>query len=188
MLKKELRKAYKIKRQELNDEELAYKSLQIANQLVNMPIWEHVYYHLFLTITEQKEVQTEFILPILLGKDKEVVLSKSNFELGTLTHYLLTENTQLRKNSYGIPEPVEGLLVPENKLDVVFIPLLAFDKKGCRVGYGKGFYDRFLMKCRPDTIKIGLSIFDADSDISDATQADVRLDYCVTPEEIYSFS
>ena len=66
MLKKELRKAYKIKRQELNDEELAFKSLQIANQLVNMPIWEHVYYHLFLTITEQKEVQTEFILPILL--------------------------------------------------------------------------------------------------------------------------
>ena len=108
--------------------------------------------------------------------------------MGTLTHYLLTENTQLRKNTYGIPEPVEGLLVPENKLDVVFVPLLAFDKKGCRVGYGKGFYDRFLMKCRPDTIKIGLSIFDAVSEISDATQADVRLDYCVTPEEIYSFS
>ncbi|MEN9337485.1 MAG: hypothetical protein RLZZ500_2472 [Bacteroidota bacterium] len=188
MLKKELRTVYKAKRKELNEEEIEFKSLQIANQLVRLPLWDKVYYHLFLTIESQKEIQTEFILQILFGKDKEVVLSKSNFETGTLSHYLLTENTKLRKNAYDIPEPVDGIEVPETKLDVVFIPLLAFDEKGNRVGYGKGFYDRFLAKCRPDALKIGLSLFEAVPEISDASLEDIRLDLCVTPEKVYSFS
>lgn len=187
MLKKELRSLYKVKRAKLNEEQIDSKSLQIANQLLRMPIWGYVYYHLFMTIERQKEIQTEFILQILFGKDKEVVLSKSDFEMGTLSHYLLTENTQLRKNAYGIPEPVDGIEVPETKLDVVFIPLLAFDTQGNRVGYGKGFYDRFLAKCRPDTLKIGVSLFEAVPEITDASAEDIRLDYCVTPETVYSF-
>ncbi|MFY7757956.1 MAG: 5-formyltetrahydrofolate cyclo-ligase [Flavobacterium stagni] len=188
MLKKELRTVYKAQRKALNEEEIEFKSLQIANQLVRLPLWDYVYYHLFLTIESQKEIQTEFILQILFGKDKEVVLSKSNFETGTLTHYLLTDNTKLRKNAYDIPEPVDGIEVPETKLDVVFIPLLAFDEKGNRVGYGKGFYDRFLAKCRPETVKIGLSFFEATSEIADVSPDDIRLDWCVTPEKVYSFS
>ena len=188
MLKKELRTVYKAQRKALNEEEIEFKSLQIANQLVRLPLWDYVYYHLFLTIESQKEIQTEFILQILFGKDKEVVLSKSNFETGTLTHYLLTDNTKLRKNAYDIPEPVDGIEVPETKLDVVFIPLLAFDEKGNRVGYGKGFYDRFLAKCRPETVKIGLSFCEATPEISDVSPDDIRLDWCVTPEKVYSFS
>lgn len=188
MLKKELRTIYKTKRKELDEEEIEFKSLQIANQLVRLPIWNKLYYHLFLTIESQKEIQTEFILQILFGKDKEVVLSKSDFETGTLSHYLLTENTKLHKNDYGIPEPVDGLEVPESKLDVIFVPLLAFDEKGNRVGYGKGFYDRFLANCRPDTLKIGLSLFDAVPEITDTAPSDIRLNFCVTPEQVYSFS
>lgn len=188
MFKKELRTEYKTKRKQLEEEAIEFMSLQIANQLVRLPIWNKLYYHLFLTIESQKEIQTEFILQILFGKDKEVVLSKSDFETGTLTHYLLTENTKLRKNAHDIPEPVDGIEVPENKLDVVFIPLLAFDEKGNRVGYGKGFYDRFLAKCRPDTLKIGLSLFEAVAEITDASSDDIRLDLCVTPEKVYSFS
>jgi 5-formyltetrahydrofolate cyclo-ligase len=187
MLKKELRSLYKTKRAALDEEEIEFNSVEIANQLLRMPIWDYVYYHLFMTIETQKEIQTEYILQILFGKDKEVVLSKSDFELGTLTHYLLTENTQLRRNAYDIPEPVDGIEVPESKLDVVFIPLLAFDTKGNRVGYGKGFYDRFLAKCRPETLKIGLSLFEAVPEITDASAEDIRLDYCVTPERVYSF-
>jgi 5-formyltetrahydrofolate cyclo-ligase len=74
-----------------------------------------------------------------------------------MTHFLLTDNTKIKKNEYNIPEPVDGLEVPAIKIDVVFIPLLAYDKKGNRVGYGKGFYDKFLAECKPETIKIGLS-------------------------------
>ena len=95
---------------------------------------------------------TEFILQILAGKDKEVVISKSDFETRKMTHFLLTDNTRIKKNKYNIPEPVDGIEVPTAKIDVVFVPLLAFDKQGHRVGYGKGFYDIFLSECKPDVV------------------------------------
>jgi 5-formyltetrahydrofolate cyclo-ligase len=152
-----------------------------------LPIWEGLYFHLFFTIEEQKEIETEFILHILAGKNKEIVVSKSNFETFEMTHFLMTENTKFQKNKYNIPEPIDGLEVPVTKIDVVFVPLLAFDKLGNRVGYGKGFYDRFLSKCKPESIKIGLSLFEAENSISDASADDVRLDYCITPTEVYRF-
>jgi 5-formyltetrahydrofolate cyclo-ligase len=104
-----------------------------------------------------------------------------------MTHFLLTDNTRIQKNEYNIPEPVDGLEVPATKIDVVFVPLLAFDKKGHRVGYGKGFYDKFLSECKPGTIKIGLSFFEPEELISDIFESDVILDYGVTPNVIYSF-
>jgi 5-formyltetrahydrofolate cyclo-ligase len=104
-----------------------------------------------------------------------------------MTHFLLTDNTKIKKNEYNIPEPVDGLEVPTKKIDVVFVPLLAFDKSGHRAGYGKGFYDKFLTKCKPETIKIGLSFFEAEDQIEDVFENDVKLDYCVTPNEVYEF-
>jgi 5-formyltetrahydrofolate cyclo-ligase len=56
------------------------KSLAIANEILKLPIWEKTYFHIFLPITEHKEVDTEFILHLLAGKDKEIVISKSDFE------------------------------------------------------------------------------------------------------------
>ncbi|HQW70038.1 MAG TPA: 5-formyltetrahydrofolate cyclo-ligase, partial [Flavobacterium sp.] len=162
-------------------------SLAIANRLLQLDIWEKTYFHLFLTIEEQKEVETEFILQILAGKDREIVVSKSNFETREMTNYLLTDNTKFQKNEYNIFEPVDGIEVPVAKLDVVFVPLLAYDKNGNRVGYGKGFYDNLLTKCREDVVKIGLSFFEPEDSISDVSAADVRLDFCVTPFGISSF-
>lgn len=188
MDKKELRKKYKALRNQLSPDQIDEKSLAIANKALTLPLWERLYYHLFLSIAEQKEIDTSFILSILQGKDKEVVLPKSNFEDGSLTHYLLTDNTVIRKNAYNIPEPVDGLEVPEEKIDIVFIPLLAFDGQGNRVGYGKGFYDRFLAQCRKDTIKIGLSFFEAEERIEGLLESDIKLDYCITPEKTYAFS
>lgn len=187
MFKKELRKKYKELRNELTSEKAEELSLAIANQLLSLDIWGKTYYHLFLTIAEQKEINTEFLLHILSGKDKEIVVSKSDFATLGMTHYLLTDNTKFRKNTYNIPEPVDGLEVPVSKMDVVFVPLLAFDVKGNRVGYGKGFYDKFLSECKPETIKIGLSFFDAEEIIEDASEKDIQLDYCVTPNRIYKF-
>ena len=104
-----------------------------------------------------------------------------------MTHFLLTDNTKIKKNRYNIPEPIDGIEVPNTKLNVVFIPLLSFDQNGNRVGYGKGFYDRMLKKCSADTIKIGLSFFEASELISDISDDDITLDYCVTPEKVYQF-
>lgn len=187
MNKKDLRLHYKNLRQTLSIDEIDDKSLAIANNLLKMDIWDNTYFHLFLTMQEQREVQTEFILNILAGKDKEVIVSRSDFENNSMIHYLLTDNTRLMKNQYGIPEPVDGIEVPSNKLDVVFVPLLAFDGNGQRVGYGKGFYDRFLSECKPGVITIGLSFFEAEEELIDANTTDIPMDYCVTPEKVYLF-
>ena len=187
MNKKEIRKKYKDLRSLLSAEELEEKSLAIANQLLKLAIWQKTYYHLFLSIKKQKEINTEYILQILAGKDKEIVISKSDFKTGKMNHFLLTDNTKIVENDYGIPEPVDGLEVPTTKIDVVFVPLLAFDINGHRVGYGKGFYDCFLSACYPETIKIGLSFFEAEETIEGINESDVLLDYVVTPLKVNHF-
>lgn len=187
MTKATLRKEYKALRKDLSQDQVDTLSMNIANKLLSLDIWNNTYYHLFLTIAEHSEVQTDFILNILHAKDKEIVVSKSNFDNQTMTNYLLTDNTVIKKNHWNIPEPVDGIEVPTNKIEVVFVPLLAFDHKGNRVGYGKGFYDNFLSSCSAETIKIGLSFFQAEESINDISKWDVPLDYCVTPEEIYTF-
>lgn len=185
--KKELRIKYKALRELLSENDLEEKSMAISNQLIQMDIWSRTYYHIFLPIVKHKEVDTEFILHILAGKDKEVVISKSDFESRIMTHFLLTDNTKIKITQYDIPEPVDGIEVPNSKIDVVFVPLLAFDIKGNRIGYGKGFYDKFLSECKPETLKIGLSFFEAEDQIEDVFETDIRLDFCVTPEKAYQF-
>lgn len=187
MNKKQLRIKYKKLREELTPHDVEEGSMEIANNLLGLPIWEHSYYHLFLSISEKQEVDTQAILHILQGKDKNVVLSKADFKNGILNHYLLTDSTVIKVNDWGIPEPVDGIEIPAEKIEVVFVPLLVFDKKGNRIGYGKGFYDRFLSQCSPGVIKIGLSFFDAEKEISEITSLDVPMDYCVTPKKIYDF-
>lgn len=187
MTKKELRLKYKALRQSLSENDIEEMSLAIANKLIHLPIWEKNYFHIFLPIVEQKEIDTEFILHLLAGKDKEIIISKSDFDTRKMTHFLLTDNTRIKKNEYNIPEPVDGIEVPSNKIEVVFVPLLAFDKNGHRVGYGKGFYDQFLSECKAGVLKIGLSLFEAEDEITDVFESDVRLDMCITPDEIFSF-
>jgi 5-formyltetrahydrofolate cyclo-ligase len=187
MYKKEIRSKYKTLRKELSEIEVDELSLAIANRVLTLPIWEKTYFHLFLPITALNEVNTEFILHLLSGKDKEICISKSDFENRNMTHYLLTDNTKIKKNKYNIPEPVDGIEVPVNKLEVVFVPLLAFDEIGNRVGYGKGFYDKFLSDCNPETIKIGLSFFEPEELISDVFEGDIKLDFCVTPKSVFQF-
>lgn len=187
MLKQALRIHYKTLRKQLSENQLEEMSLAVANNVLTLPIWEKTYFHIFLPIEAHNEVNTEFILHLLSGKDKEIVISKSDFETRNMTHFLLTDNTKIKKNEYNIPEPVDGIEVPAKKIEVVFIPLLAYDKLGNRVGYGKGFYDKFLSECQTGTIKIGLSFFEPEEQITDVFETDVKLDYCVTPNAVFKF-
>ena len=187
MKKSEIRSKYKALRKQLSKNEIEEMSLSIANKLITLPCWEKNYFHIYLPITEHNEVNTEFILHLLSGKDKEIIISKTDFNTRNMTHFLLTDNTTIKKNEYNIPEPVDGIEVPSKKIEVVFIPLLAFDKSGHRVGYGKGFYDKFLAECTTETIKIGLSFFEPEELITDIFKGDVKLDYCVTPDRVYKF-
>ncbi|MFC4723099.1 5-formyltetrahydrofolate cyclo-ligase [Geojedonia litorea] len=188
MTKLELRNLYKSKRNTLSEKDAEDLSLKIANQLLSLTIWEGDFYHIFLSIIEQKEINTEYILNILSGKDKNIVVPKIDPKTDTLKSYLLTDNTTIKKNKLNIPQPIDGIEIASNTIDVVFVPLLAFDENGHRVGYGKGYYDRFLSQCKPDTLKIGLSFFYPEKPIDDVHEADVKLDYCVTPNSIYTFA
>lgn len=187
MTKSELRKKYKTLRSRLSETEIDDLSIQIANNILKLDIWNYSFYHTFLTIEEQNEVNTEYLLSILSGKDKNTLVSKSDFNNGDMVHYLLTDSTPLKKNSYNIPEPIDGIEISNDNIDVVFIPLLAFDKKGNRIGYGKGFYDRFLSNCNPKTIKVGLSFFESEDILTEIFEHDIKLDYCITPKKNYKF-
>ncbi|ARN78055.1 5-formyltetrahydrofolate cyclo-ligase [Nonlabens spongiae] len=187
--KREIRLEFKERRSALSRKQIQEKSIEIANQCLKLDIWNLQNYHLFLSIEKQHEIQTEYLLQVLQGRDKNLIVSKGNFKDYSLNHYLLTDQTSLKLNKYGIPEPSgEGnIQIQESQIDVVFTPLLAADLKGNRVGYGKGFYDRFLEKCRPETIKIGLNFFEPLPDLIEANENDQRLDYLVTPEKIFNF-
>lgn len=186
MLKEILRKAYLKKRDLLSRETIKEYSLQISNKALRLAVWDFSFYHTYLPITKNNEVDTSYLLTVLQGKDKNIVVPK----IGSSNHmenYMLLDNTHLKLNCWGIPEPVDGIKIEESKLEVVFIPLLAYDKEGNRVGYGKGYYDAFLSKCRPNVVKVGLSFFEPEERIEDIDNNDVPLDYCVTPNAIHTF-
>ncbi|WP_298951962.1 5-formyltetrahydrofolate cyclo-ligase [uncultured Nonlabens sp.] len=186
MSKKELRKKYAQLRKTLTSDQVEEYSLQIANQALKLDIWEYSNYHIFLPIERHNEVDTEYLLHILQGKDKNIIISKSNFDDFSMSHYLLTDQTKIINNEYGIPEPhEEGIRITDQQLDVVFVPLLAVDKFGNRVGYGKGFYDRFLKKCKPGILKVGLSFFEPLNNKIDVNDEDIKLDYIVTNQNAF---
>jgi 5-formyltetrahydrofolate cyclo-ligase len=104
-----------------------------------------------------------------------------------MINVLYDENTILTENNYGIWEPVNGEVIENKKIDMVICPLLSFDKRGYRVGYGKGFYDRFLNKCREDVVKIGLSYFEPEETIDDINEMDVSLNFAISPSRLWKF-
>lgn len=185
MKKKDLRLDFKKRRNNISKQFLANASLSIANNALKIPIWDLDYYHIFLPISNKKEPDTSYLLSVLYGKDKNIVLPKVSGQ--HLKHYLLTDSTKLKNSNWNIPEPVDGIEISPEKIDVVFVPLLVFDEEGNRVGYGKGFYDDFLGSCKSETIKVGLSLFAPVKKIGDVFEKDIPLDYCVTPEQNYSF-
>jgi len=186
MDKKAFRKKYSALRETLSESEIEDKSLAIANNALQLPIWDKTNYHIFLPIEEKKEVNTAYLLHILQGRDKSVIVPKANFSTGEMVHYLLQENTVLKLSEYNIAEPVSGITILPEEIHVVFVPLLAFDEKGYRVGYGKGFYDRFLAKCSKDCVTVGLSLFEPTTQIP-YKNLDIPVKYCITPQKIYSF-
>ncbi len=187
MLKNDLRLKYKELRDTISPQKRLHLSLTLANKLLELSVWQFDYYHIFLPIVNKTEVDTSFILSILQGKDKNILLPKVDGK-NSLKHFLLTDSTKLVANKWNIPEPIDGIEIEVTKIEVVFVPLLAFDKKGNRVGYGKGFYDTFLSNCNESVLKIGLSFFEAEDTITDVSPEDIALDYCVTPTKTYSFS
>ena len=188
MSKSDLRLHYKDKRRELGKEEMGLRSMAIAVQLIKL-LSPNLTVHLFLPISRFNEVDTYSIKTYVDQRVKNCkwVISKSDFTTGQLEHIVFNQETVVKESEYGIPEPIGGSPANVSELDVVLVPLLAFDKNGHRLGYGKGFYDRFLEDCPVTCKKIGLSFFEVTDQDLPTDPWDIALDYCITPNRIYTF-
>ena len=145
--------------------------------------------HVFLPIVKHNEIDTFLLINALRETmpNLQIVVPVSDFTDCSMTSFLLEPHTLLETNRWGIPEPKNVTAIDDRRIDAVIVPLLAFDARGYRVGYGKGFYDRFLQKCRPDVLKIGVSATEVSGEITDAEIHDVRLNVCVSPTKMYFF-
>ena len=181
-----LRSYYKKKRFSLTKQEVDDLSQRVFKQLDKLKIWKLKYYHIFISISKYNELDTSSIINKLKSEQKIIIVPKiSNNEL---VHIAINNETEFGLNEYGIKEPNDGNHFIIENLDIIFIPLLAFDIEGHRVGYGKGYYDRFLKLTNNSTLKIGLSFFDPINKILDIDDNDVKLDYCVTPKQVHKFN
>ncbi|MFY0255775.1 5-formyltetrahydrofolate cyclo-ligase [Chitinophaga sp. 30R24] len=187
--KKDIRKHFLELRLNMDDDTAQSLNKSLLDQCRQLDYQGVQLAHTFLPITEKKEADTWPLVKWLREQYPAMqwTISQSDMKTGDMRHYLWKTNTILVRNKFGIPEPVSGDLVQPAEIDLVFVPLLAFDEQGQRVGYGKGMYDRFLQQCRPGVRTIGLSLLGPVPRIEDAGPWDVRLQTVVTPDRIYQF-
>ncbi|MEN2281852.1 5-formyltetrahydrofolate cyclo-ligase [Algoriphagus sp. SE2] len=186
--KESIRKKYKQKRKSLSVEEVNRLSeailLQFKKWLVLKPEINH--FHIFLPIARQNEVNTLLIRDFLFEQGKSVYTSFVRHEQLTMDTVKVYPETKYQIDSLGIPTPIESEVVSTKDLQLVLVPLLAFDLNGDRIGFGKGYYDKFLSVLDPEVVKMGLSFFPPLTKIPSELH-DIPLDYCITGEKVFTF-
>jgi 5-formyltetrahydrofolate cyclo-ligase len=189
MTKAELRKIYKEKRRGVSIQQAEkFTDMVLINfQQLDVPFVSCV--HTYLASQKLREVNTSSLIRYLEFKNPglKILVPKIDITSGNMHHLHFNDEVELVDNSLGIAEPSEGESVSPDEIDLVLVPLLAFDEMGYRVGYGKGYYDKFLSECRPDAVKIGISFFGPVERIDDIDPFDIPLNYCVTPQQNFEF-
>ena len=188
--KKSIRKKYLDAQKSLTLKEVNEKSLIICDLFFKTFDLRSVnFFHIFLPIQKFNEVKTYFIIDKLLKDFPQIniIIPKTDIDSFGMTHFIFDNDLDFKENKWGIKEPVNGKIIEPKEIDLIIIPLLAFDESGNRVGYGKGFYDRFLAECKENVIKIGCTYHQPIKKISDANEFDIKMNHCITPEKIYNF-
>ena len=183
MTKSELRRLYKQKRAALSDHDSEQFSVQIFNNFKERFNLHGKQISIFLPIKRLKEINTWHFLN---GYEANYYLPVVKTD--KLVHIKYETQNQLEESEWGIPEPTYGQEASPHLFDAVLIPLLAYDYKGNRIGYGKGFYDSFIKDCREDCQLIGLSFFEPEPQKIEIIPSDIPIQYCVTPKKIHDFS
>lgn len=186
MLKKDLRKIYLEKRMTLSKDEVNFLSEKIFDEFIlQFNVIENQKVSIFLPISKFNEINTLEFIKFLWSKKVNVFIPKIIDK--DLISIKFTSETILIQNSWGILEPLSNQN-EETVFDYVITPLLYCDSFGNRVGYGKGFYDKFFQTINSDAKKIGVNYFAPTDIIDDISELDVKLDYLITPDEMLSFS
>ena len=194
MTKAELRRAFLAKRKALTADEVARDSQQIANHFFDYLEQNDLsntqsILHTFLPIKRHNEVDTWLIINQVWRDYPPIQISVpvTDEYANQLSSYTLFPSTALVENRLGIPETAIGSRYETDltQISIVLVPLLTFNRQGQRVGYGGGYYDRFLANEVPHSLKIGLSLFEPIDGIDDITQTDIPLNYVITPRQLY---
>lgn len=188
MLKAQLRKIYLAEQKSLSPITRKQASEKITQIFFNHFDLNKIHFlHCFLPIEKFNEVDTRSIFKRIWRElpHVETLVPRVNFATREIENLKFSSEIELTTNQWQIDEPTHDEVIESEKIDAVLVPLLCFDKNGYRVGYGKGFYDRFLKTCREDCLKIGLSFFPPVEKVEDSHDLDVPLDYFVTPREIF---
>ena len=182
MNKQQLRSLFLEKRKSLSLTELQRRSrLLCQNAITFIQEGPYRHYHIFLPIQKQNEPDTWPIFHWLVVSPKQTAyLSKTHFNPNRLTHYQVENPDTISVSHLGIPEPQQGKLATPKMPEVVFVPLISYDLFGNRIGYGAGFYDRFLADITPNCLKVGLAITPPLDNIPCAEHFDIKLDLCIT--------
>ena len=197
MTKQEARVLYRKERKALDEQEVAAKSKLISDLLFSrLPVHRYSIVHLFLPITKNNEPDTNLILEQLIRDfPVDIYISKS-LDNKELLHVPYSKNIILEKNKWGIEEPSdlkdalssEAFFHKFSKEEIlVLIPLMIFDRLGNRIGYGGGYYDRFLACSGSNTTKVGLSLLDPIDQVEDANSQDIKMDFCITPTRVWQW-
>jgi 5-formyltetrahydrofolate cyclo-ligase len=189
MTKAQLRNQYRQQRQQLTPADKAARQAALLQQFMQAEWPKVTMLFSYYPIAAMHEVETAgFILQVQTANPGcGLAYPVSNFDTGQMEAVAYNAAAGLVLNDYGIAEPPGGEAVLPANIDMILVPLLAFDPRGHRVGYGKGFYDRFFARCRPNCLRVGLSFFDAAPFISNIGQIDVPLTHCITPTKVYVF-
>lgn len=189
MTKKELRNVYRQKRLDISEQERIKLDdlLLIQFQKLHLPDAEVLltYYPMPHTAEPDTHIFSRYLHHMVPGL--QTAYPVTDFSTATMNAFAVTDDTDFVENAFRIAEPVSSNFVNANRVDIVFVPMLICDAQGNRVGYGKGFYDRYLAQCRQDVIKIGFSYFEPIEAVADAHEFDIPLSYCITPKRIYEF-
>lgn len=188
MTKAELRKEYLEKRRAMGADEAGSCSRVIADRVFALFDFAGLSaVHCYIPIGKFNEVETSFIFERIWREFPHVrtAIPRVDDSTGELEHFYYTGETNMVENAWGIKEPAGAERADPKEFDLVLVPLLCFDERGHRVGYGKGFYDRFLRECRADCVKAGLSFFPPVIEIRDIHVGDVPLDVFVMPNGVF---
>lgn len=188
MTKSQLRDIYVKKRKALSPSEHSDLSGRIVERFFRDIDLAGVHaVHCFISMQHTGEVETNAIFERLWREHVDITTfaPRVDGQTGEIESVAFSSATILKQSRWMIPEPSDGQILDPEVLDLVIVPLLCFDESGHRVGYGKGFYDRFLKKCRPDCVRAGLSFFPPVERIDDEHAGDMPLDLCITPAAIY---
>lgn len=189
MTKAELRKLYLERRRLISPAQHTEASHFITEQFFESIDLNRISaINCFVSLRHRGEVETQEIFERTWNGHTHVqtFAPRINERTGELESIPIDRTTLLPENKWKIREP-EGVTADASILDVVIVPMLCFDEQGHRVGYGKGFYDQFLARCRPDCRKVGVCFFPPVERIDDSYAGDIRLDLCITPTGSFRF-